>query len=544
MHPAHSGSVHSYLHRGGEQPLQGLTLDQGFQRSVRSFGEREAAVFLHQGHRLSYRQLDERVQEVARGLVGLGLQPGERVGIWSTDHLEWLLIQLACARLGLVLVNVNPAYRSEELAFALERVHVHALFLIPAFRSSDYLDMLAQVRDRLPRLRHVIVFDPFQSSPDWERFLEGQGSDAEVGGFARGVDFDAPVNVQFTSGTTGFPKPVLLTHHNLFNNAWFCGEALHFTELDRLCVPVPFYHCFGMVVSNLLTLLRGAALVVPAEHFDARATLQAIQDERCTAVHGVPTMFIQLLEQAPVDTSSLRTGIMAGAPCPPSVMERVIGELGCREILIAYGQTEASPVTHITAVEDSFERRVHTVGTNLPHQECKIVDTETGAVLPRGQQGEVCFRGHQVMRGYDGDAEATSKAIDPQGWLHSGDLGVMDEEGYLRITGRLRDMVIRGGENIYPAEIEAILLRHPEVLQVAVFGLPDEHWGETVAAFVRVRESADGLRDWAREHMAHFKVPEHVWVVDEFPMTVTGKVQKFRMRELALGWLAEDGGGG
>ncbi len=340
---------------------------------------------------------------------------------------------------------------------------------------------------------------------------------------------------------------MLLTHHGILNNAYFIGEIMRLTETDRVCAPVPFYHCFGMVVSNLGCFLHGAAVVMPAEHFDAVATLEAIEKERCTAVHGVPTMFIaelEELEKEKRDLSSLRTGIMAGAPCPPEIMRRVMEEMGCREILIGYGQTEASPVTHLTRPDDDFTRRIETVGTNLPHQEVKVVDSETGAVLPVGQSGEVCFRGYHVMRGYFGQEEATQEAIDEQGWLHSGDLGVLDEDGYLRITGRLKDMIIRGGENIYPAELEALFYKHPKVAEVAVFGIPDPRLGEEVGAWIKLHEGeqaeVDELKAYAREHLAHFKVPRHIWLVDEFPMTVTGKIQKFRIREVVGEWLKSE----
>jgi fatty-acyl-CoA synthase len=355
------------------------------------------------------------------------------------------------------------------------------------------------------------------------------------------LDVDEPINIQYTSGTTGFPKAVVLTHHNILNNAWFTAQAMHFSERDRLCVPVPFYHCFGMVVSNLACLSVGACLVLPSEHFDALAVLEAVQEERCTALHGVPTMFIAELEHRQFhefDLSSLRTGVMAGAPCPAALLRRVMEDMHCPEILIGYGETEASPLTHLTSRDDSLERRIETVGTNLPHQEVKVVDLKTGATVPVGAIGEICFRGHHVMRGYYGDPDATRKAIDDRGWLHSGDLGAMDGDGYVRITGRLKDMIIRGGENIYPAEIEEFLFTHPRIAQVAVFGVPDPFYGEEVMAWVQLRAGAkvseDEIKAFCKGQIAHFKIPKYVWFVDEFPMTVTGKLQKFRMRELAV----------
>jgi fatty-acyl-CoA synthase len=554
----------AYRHRGDGSPLLGLTLDALFRETVRRHGGGEAVVGRPQGRRLGYRELDAEVQRVARGLLALGLGRGSRVGIWATDCIEWLLLQLATARVGAILVNVNPAYRSAELEHAMRLARVEALVAIPRFRTSDYPALLAELcpeideqgasavsPERLPDLKRLVIVDPLDPGGSvrpgrawttWTELLQaGEGlDDGAVEALARTLDPDDPINIQFTSGTTGFPKGVLLTHHNIVNNARACGEALGFSSADRLCVPVPFYHCFGMVVSNLACVAHGATLVVPAEHFDPEATLDAIETERCTAVHGVPTMFIELLESQSGrcrDLSSLRTGIMAGAPCPPELVRRVVEDLGCRELLIGYGQTEASPVTHVTTTGDSFEHRVETVGLNVPHTECKIVDVSTGALLMTGEQGEVCFRGYHVMAGYCESEEATRKAIDPAGWLHSGDLGVMDEDGYLRITGRLKDLIIRGGENIYPAEIEAFYYTHPQVAEIAVFGVSDPHLGEEVAAFVKlhggVETDPDSLREFARERISHFKIPRYIWLVDDFPMTVTGKVQKFRMRELA-----------
>ena len=554
----------SYCHRGGAEPLLGATIPEHFAAVAARFPRREAVVGVHQKRRLTYAQLAAAVDELARGLLGMGFAKGERIGVWSTDNIEWLLVQMATARIGAVLVNINPAYRTSELAYALKKSEVQALFTIPAFRSSDYVAMLMQVAPELavravrriesrelPALRRVVVYDPAapQSTraphpgfTTWgEVIAAGKDIDpARLEAATAMLDRDDPINIQYTSGTTGFPKAVVLTHHNILNNAWFAARAMHFGEADRLCVPVPFYHCFGMVLANLVCLASGACIVIPSEHFDPEAVLTAIERERCTAVHGVPTMFIAALEHPrfrDFDTSSLRTGIMAGAPCPPALMKRVIGEMHCAEILIGYGETEASPLTHLTAREDSLERRTETVGTNLPHQEVKVVHIKTGATLPVGEVGEVCFRGYHVMRAYYGDAEATRKAIDAQGWLHSGDLGTLDAEGYVRITGRLKDMIIRGGENIYPAEIEEFLFGHPKIAQVSVFGVPDAYYGEEVMAWVQLHagETAteDEIRAYCKDRIAHYKVPKHVWFVTEFPMTVTGKLQKFRMREMA-----------
>jgi len=563
----------SYRHRGGDEPLTGATIPEHFAAVAARAPRREAVVSLHQKRRLTYAQLAAAVDELARGLLALGFAKGERIGVWSTDNIEWLLVQMATARIGAVLVNINPAYRASELAYALKKSEVQALFTIPAFRSSDYVAMLMQVAPELsaravrrvesrelPALRRVVVFEPaaplatrapHPGFATWgEVIAAGRAFDpARLDAATAALDRDDPINIQYTSGTTGFPKAVVLTHHNILNNAWFAARAMHFGEDDRLCVPVPFYHCFGMVLANLVCLASGACIVIPSEHFDPEAVLNAIERERCTAVHGVPTMFIAALEHPrfrEFDVSSLRTGIMAGAPCPPALMKRVIGEMHCEEILIGYGETEASPLTHLTAREDSLERRTETVGTNLPHQEVKVVNVKTGATLPVGEVGELCFRGYHVMRAYYGDPEATRKAIDAQGWLHSGDLGTLDADGYARITGRLKDMIIRGGENIYPAEIEEFLFGHPKIAQVSVFGVPDEYYGEEVMAWVQLHagETAteDEIRAYCKGRIAHYKVPKHIWFVTEFPMTVTGKLQKFRMREIAAEKLAKGGG--
>jgi fatty-acyl-CoA synthase len=553
----------SYCHRGGDRPLLGATIPEHFASIATRFPEQEAVVSLPQQRRLTYAQLAAAVDELARGLLGLGFQQGERIGIWATNNIEWLLLQLATARMGAVLVNINPAYRPKELAYALQRSEVQGLFVIPQFSHSNYIDMLLELIPELattptpsnpgfPHLRRIVVYDP-QAPNDtqrphpgftiWPEVLAAGESVAQVAldELTASLDMDDPINIQYTSGTTGFPKAVVLTHHNILNNAYFSALAMHFTEQDRLCIPVPFYHCFGMVLANLLCLSVGACAVIPSEHFEAGLILQAIQQERCTAVHGVPTMFIAELEHpqfATFDLTSLRTGIMAGAPCPPALMQRVMQDMHCTEILIGYGETEASPLTHLTDRDDSLERRVETVGRNLPHQEVKIVHLESGRTVPLGETGEICFRGYHIMRGYYGDSEATTKAIDTQGWLHSGDLGEMDAEGYVKITGRLKDMIIRGGENIYPREIEDVIFTHPKVAEVAVFGIPDEFYGEEVMAWIQLHAgetmTEDEVRDFCRERMAHFKVPHYIWFVEEFPMTVTGKLQKFRMREMAV----------
>ncbi len=553
----------SYFHRGGETPLDGRTISVFLEDVVQRYPDNEALISCWQNRRLTYSELRTEVLRLSRGLLALGVGKGDRVGIWATDNIEWVKLQLATAVIGAVLVNINPAYRIAELEHALTAAEVQTLFLMPAFKKSRYVEMMRRLCPELdsatpenlacaavPELRHVVVFDPTDTAATarpapgfmvWNDVLDrgarlGKGKLAERSAM---LDCDDPINIQFTSGTTGFPKPVVLTHHNILNNGFHVAAALGTTADDRLCVPVPFYHCFGMVVSNLGCLTHGAALVIPEAHFDAGAILAAVEAERCTLLHGVPTMFVAELEHEnfrDFDLSSLRAGIMAGAPCPPELMQRVMTEMGITDIRIGYGQTECSPVSHCTLPGDSVERRTQTVGTNLPHQEAKIVDPATGATVPIGQQGEICFRGYHVMRGYYGMPEATAEAIDGARWLHSGDLGVMDEDGYVAITGRLKEMLIRGGENIYPAEIEHYLCTHPKVAQAAVFGITDEKWGEDIGAWVQLtagEAATEGeLRQYVKDGMAHFKVPTHLRIVDEFPMTVTGKIQKFRIREM------------
>jgi len=556
-------TARSYHHRGGEPALLGATIPEHFARIAQCFPQQEAVVSLHQGRRLSYAELAREIDRLASGLLVFGFGKGDRIGVWATNNIEWLLLQLATARIGVILVNLNPAYRAPELAYALTKSEVQGVFVIPSFRSSNYVAMLVDLLPELcrtgglpsaefPKLRQVVVYDPARpgntSRPYpgftlWQEVLQaGAAVDAEkLRQATAALDADDVVNIQYTSGTTGLPKAVELTHHNLLNNAWFSALAMHFSEQDRLCLPVPFYHCFGMVLGNLLCVSVGACIVLPDEYFDPLAVLKAIQDERCTALHGVPTMFIAELEQerfAEFDLTSLRTGIMAGAPCPPTLMRRVLDEMHCSEILIGYGETEASTLTHLTSRDDSMERRISTVGTNLPHQEVKVVSLEDGRILPCDEVGEICFRGYHVMRGYHGDLEATRKTIDAAGWLHSGDLGTMDKDGYVRITGRLKDMIIRGGEKIYPAEIEEFFYTHPKIAQVAVFGVPDDYFGEELMAWVRPKSgeqvSEEEIRAYCHDRIAHFKIPRYIWFVDEFPTTVTGKLQKFRMREIAI----------
>ncbi|MDH5576004.1 MAG: AMP-binding protein [Nitrospirota bacterium] len=560
----------SYVHLGGDASLLGMTIWSAFEKTVEIYPQGEALVSLPQGRRFTYAEFHQEATKLSKGLMALNIGKGDRVGIWSTNNLEWVLLQMATARIGAVLVNINPAYPAEELHHALSRARVQVLFLIPFFRTSHYVNMVCELCPEakqadpeqfacssLPDLRGLVVYDPADVERTkrpaagfltWGEIMAKGAQVSDEALFTRDatLDPDDPINIQFTSGTTGFPKAVLLTHHNILNNGYFTARVMHFGPEDRLCVPVPFYHCFGMVVANLACVTSGATIVIPAEHFDPGAILAAVEKERCTALYGVPTMFIAELEHPEFhrfNLSSLRTGIMAGAPCPPELVRRVIEDMGCREILIGYGQTEASPITHLTRPEDSFERRVETVGTNLPHQEVKVIDVRTGFVVPTNEQGEVCFRGYHVMRGYYGQEEATRKTIDEAGWLHSGDLGMLDDDGYLRITGRLKDMIIRGGENIYPAEIEAFYFRHPKIAEIAVFGVPDSKMGEEVAAWIKLHQGQQGepeeFRAYAKGHMSHYKIPRYVWIVDQFPLTVTGKIQKYRMREISSEMLAK-----
>ena len=554
----------SYCHRGGEIPLLGETIPRQFEKIVNRFPESEAIVSIPQNRRLTYAQLINDVELLARGLLSLGFNKGDRIGIWSTNNIEWLLLQIATAQIGVVLVNINPAYRTLELAHALQHSEIHGLFVIPSFRSSDYISMLVEIIPELKTheadnisnqefnfLKRIVIYDPtfpektkrpHNGFTTWQEVIQAAEhvNLEKLQEITKTLDMDDAINIQYTSGTTGFPKAVVLSHHNILNNAYFSALAMQFTEVDRLVVPVPFYHCFGMVLANLLCFSVGACLVIPCEHFDAEKVLHAIEKEKCTAIHGVPTMFIAELEHADFekyDLSTLRTGIMAGAPCPPDLMTEVMHDMHCPQILIGYGETEASPLTHLTAINDSLEQRTQTVGTNLPHQEVKIIDVNTRELLPLDEVGEICFRGYHIMKYYYGDAKATEDAIDENGWLASGDLGTMDDNGYIKITGRLKEMIIRGGENIYPREIEDFIFTHPKVEEVAVFGVPDKLYGEEVIAWVKLHKgeklTEEEIQDFCKGKIAHFKIPKYIWFVEKFPMTVTGKLQKYRMREIS-----------
>ena len=553
-------SRRSYASRGSETPLLGETIGQCLDRVAAEHPDNELLVSVPRGLRFTYREFVQVVDRAAKAFLKLGIRRGDRVAIWSINNYEWVVAQFATARIGAILVNVNPAYRTHELEYVLKESRARALILIESFKSSNYLDMFYEVCPdarrsepghleswRFPHLRSVVFIGREQHPGMLTRrsFAElgDELDDALLHDEEQHLDIDDVINIQYTSGTTGFPKGVLLTHNNILNNAFSVGEQLGLTPRDRICVPVPFYHCFGMVISNLGAVTHGATIVIPSPSFDAAATLQAIERERCTVLHGVPTMFIEQLAQPDFDRydlTSLRTGIMAGAPCPVEVMRRVEERMHLPEILIAYGQTEASPATTMTSADDSIERRVSTVGKVLPHQELKIVDPATGQTVPRGEAGELCFRGYQVMAGYDNMPERTAEAIDEHGWLHSGDLGTMDHDGYVRITGRIKNMIIRGGENLYPREIEEFLYTLDVVSDAQVVGVPDERLGEELLACIRVKAEAkdhpptpDEFRTLCKGKIAHFKIPRYWLVVDEYPMTITGKVQKFKLREMA-----------
>jgi fatty-acyl-CoA synthase len=527
----------SYASSVAAEPLIGETIGENLERAVARFGEREALVVRHQDVRLTYAELDEQVNALARGLLAAGLEKGDRLGIWAPNCAEWVLVQFATAKAGVILVNINPAYRTSELEYALRQSGCRMLIAARAFKTSDYAAMIDEVRAGLDALERVVLLD----SPEWEALLRDGAPEADLRERMAGLDFDDPINIQYTSGTTGFPKGATLSHHNILNNAFFVGEGCAYDEHDRVCIPVPFYHCFGMVMGNLGCTTHGAAMVVPEAAFDPVAVLETVQEERCTSLYGVPTMFIAELSHPEFDRfdlSSLRTGIMAGSPCPIEVMKKVIERMHMAGVTICYGMTETSPVSTQTAAGDSLEKRTQTVGRVHPHLEVKLIDPATGATVPRGEPGELLTRGYSVMAGYWNDPERTAEAVDEHGWMHTGDLATMDEDGYLNIVGRSKDMVIRGGENVYPREVEEFLHTHPDVLEAVVIGVPDEHYGEELMAWIRVRDGAevteDEVREYCRGRIAHFKRPRYVKFVDSFPMTVTGKVQKYKMREQAM----------
>ena len=529
----------SYAHGADPRPLLGETIGQNLRRAAAEHAQREAIVSVHQSVRLTYSELDAETDRVARALIAAGLTAGDRVGIWSPNRVEWALVQYATAKAGIVLVNINPAYRTHELAYALRQSGCRMLIAAARTKTSDYVAMTESARGELPGLERAVFFD----TASWDELLAGAESvsDEALADIEGGLDPSDPINIQYTSGTTGFPKGATLSHHNILNNGYFVGEGCGFTEQDRVCVPVPYYHCFGMVMGNLGACTHGACVVLAAEGFDAGATLAAVAEERCTALYGVPTMFIAELghpEFDSFDLRSLRTGIMAGAPCPVEVMRQVMEQMHMEEVAICYGMTETSPVSTMTGAGDDLEHRTATVGRVMPHVEIRVADPVTGRTVARGAPGEFQTRGYSVMLGYWEDPERTAEAIDAARWMHTGDQAVMGEDGYVRIVGRIKDMIIRGGENIYPREIEEFLYTHPDVADVQVVGVPDERYGEEICAYVIARDGAavdrDALRGFCRERIAHYKVPRHVLVVDEFPLTVTGKVQKYRLRESAI----------
>ncbi|MGP0004636.1 MAG: AMP-binding protein [Acidimicrobiales bacterium] len=530
----------SYASGPSTMPLLGETIGANLERTVERFSDREALVDRPTGRRWTYRQLDDDVNVLARALLARGMAKGDRVGIWSPNTAEWVLVQYATAKIGAILVNVNPAYRVHELSYALNRSGVSLLVTAQANERSDYPGMVEAVRGDCPALTDVVV----ASTDSWDSLVAAAES-VPAGLLAKTaatLSFDDAINIQYTSGTTGFPKGATLSHHNILNNGYFVGELIGYTEEDRVCLPVPFYHCFGMVMGNLGATSHGACIVIPAPSFDPGATLQAVAAERCTSLYGVPTMFIAELNHpslASLDLSCLRTGIMAGSPCPIEVMKRVISEMSMEEVSICYGMTETSPVSTQTRMDDDLDRRTATVGRVMPHLEVKVVDAASGLTVARGEPGELCTRGYSVMLGYWENATETAEAIDAARWMHTGDLAIMRDDGYVNIVGRIKDMVIRGGENVYPRELEEFLYGHPDIVEVYVVGVPDERYGEELCAWVRLREGAEPitaemLREFCTGRLAHYKIPRYVYLADDFPMTVTGKVRKIEMRERSV----------
>ena len=526
-------------------PLLDETIGSNLEVTVERFGDEEALVVVHQGIRQTWRELSRTVDDVAKGLMGIGIEVGDRVGMWSPNYAEWVYIQYATAKIGAILVNVNPAYRVSELKYALGHSGCRLLVTRTEYRTSLYRDMVEEVLPELPDLEKVIYYN----TDDWLDLLAAGSSvsDDDLQQRATSLEPNDAINIQYTSGTTGHPKGATLSHRSVLNNAWYVGANCGYTEKDRVCIPVPFYHCFGMVLGNLACSVYGATIVVPSPTFDPAAVLRAVSEERCTSLYGVPTMFIAALGDPSLedlDVSSLRTGIMAGSPCPIEVMRGVIDHMGMDDVTIAYGMTETAPVSTQTTIEDSVEHRVSTVGRVLPHVESKIVDPDTGEIVQRGERGEYLTRGYHVMLGYWDDPAKTAEAIDDDGWMHSGDLATMDDDGYVNIVGRIKDMVIRGGENIYPREIEEFLYTHPAIADAQVIGVPDDKYGEELMAWVQLASgeelTAEELREFCKGQIAHFKIPRYVKFVDSFPMTVTGKVRKVEMRDKAIAELGLD----
>lgn len=527
----------SYVHGASDIPLLGETIGNNFKRTVEKFPEHEALICVHQNYRATYQQFYNQTTAVAKALIFLGIKSGDRVGIWSANRYEWVLLQYATARIGVILVNINPAYRTSELIFVINQSEISHLFSSLTFKSSDYKKMIADAREFCNTLKSEIFFDH-----DWEDFLNNgrEISDDTLHAFEEHVQFDDPVNIQYTSGTTGFPKGVTLSHHNILNNGYFIGIRLNYTEKDRVCIPVPFYHCFGMVIGNICCTAHGACMVVPNDSFDPEITLQVVSDEKCTSLYGVPTMFIAELAVKNFDTfdfSNLRTGVMAGSVCPPEIMKKVESLMNIREMSICYGMTETSPVSTQTLIGTPFEKQVNTVGTVQDHLEIKIIGQDR-KIVGRGEHGELCTRGYSVMLKYWNDPENTRKVIDDGRWMHTGDLAVMDEEGYITISGRIKDLIIRGGENISPKEIEDFLYTYPNILDVQIIGVPSEKFGEEVMAWVKIRKgfevTQEELLEYCNGKIAHYKVPKYWKFVDEFPMTISGKIRKVEMREVSI----------
>ena len=528
----------SYVHGDSSIPLLGETIGENLKKTVERFPKNDALICSHQNYRATYEEFYEQTSQVAKAILHLGAKPGDRVGIWSPNRYEWVLLQYATARIGIILVNINPAYRTSELIFVLNQSQIKYMFASLSFKTSNYKKMVDDAREFTSTLVDEVFFDE-----NWDDFLKGAThiSDEELQNYESQIQFDDPVNIQYTSGTTGFPKGVTLSHHNILNNGYFIGIRLHYTEKDRVCIPVPFYHCFGMVIGNLCCTAHGSTMVIPNDSFDPQLTLEVVEKEKCTSLYGVPTMFIATLHELDLknyDLSSLRTGVMAGAVCPPEVMKRVENQMNMKEVTICYGMTETSPVSTQTKIGTPFEKQIHSVGTIHDHLEIKIINPETGKIVNRGENGELCTRGYSVMLKYWDNPEATHQVLDSARWMHTGDLAMMDEEGYIHISGRIKDLIIRGGENISPKEIEDFLYQYPNVLDAQVIGVPSEKFGEEVMAWIKVREgfslTEEELVNFCKGQIAHYKVPKYWKFVQEFPMTISGKVRKVEMREMAI----------
>lgn len=528
----------SYVHGESKIPLLGETIGENLHNTTLKFPENEALISAHQNYRATYKEFNQQVSDVAKALIHLGVKAGDRLGIWSPNRYEWVLLQYATARIGIIMVNINPAYRTSELSFVLNQAEIKYIFAALSFKSSNYRQMIDDAREFTPFLKEEIFFDD-----NWDAFLKGaeKVSDEELQKWEEKVQFDDPVNIQYTSGTTGFPKGVTLSHHNILNNGYFIGIRLHYSKIDRVCIPVPFFHCFGMVIGNIACTSHGATMVIPNDSFEPTKTLQVVEKEKCTSLYGVPTMFIAMLhemESKDFDLKSLRTGVMAGSLCPPEVMKKVENLMNMKEVSICYGMTETSPVSTQTKIGTPFEKQIHSVGTIQDHLEIKIINPETGAIVNRGENGELCTRGYSVMLKYWNNPEATNAVLDHSRWMHTGDLAMMDDEGYIHISGRIKDLIIRGGENISPKEIEDFLYQYPNILDAQVIGVPSEKYGEEVMAWIKVRAgetiTEEELVDFCKGQIAHYKIPKYWKFVDEFPMTISGKVRKIEMKEISV----------